>query len=154
MISIDTNILLYAQNIDCEEHQAAYQFVLDCSRRDDLVLCELVLVELYILLRNPSVLESPLSSEHAVEICRLYRQNPKWRLIENAPVMESVWEIASQPGFSRRKIFDVRLLLTLRHHGVTELATANTKDFQNLGLRRVWNPVLEDAKEPNSSDTD
>ena len=143
MISIDTNILLYAQNIDCAEHQAAYQFVLDCSHRDDLVICELVLVELYVLLRNPSVLKQPLPSEQAVEICCLYRQNPKWRLVENAPVMESVWEIAGEPAFSRRKIFDVRLALTLQHHGVTDLATANTKDFQNLGLRRIWNPILE-----------
>lgn len=143
LISIDTNILLYAQNIDCAEHKAAYQFVLDCSRRDDLVVCELILVELYVLLRNPSVLGRPLSSQQAVEICRLYRKNPKWRLIENAPVMEAVWESASRPGFSRRKIFDTRLALTLRHHGVTDLATANTKDFQDLGLRRVWNPILE-----------
>jgi len=69
MISIDTNILLYAQNMDCPEHPAAYEFVLNCSLRDDVVLCELVLVELYVLLRNPSVLKTPLSSAQAVEIC-------------------------------------------------------------------------------------
>lgn len=30
----------------------------------------------------------------------------------------------------------------LRHHGVTELATANTKDFADFGFDRVWNPLL------------
>ena len=144
MISIDTNILLYAQNIDCDEHPAAYDFVLECSLRDDLVLCELVLVELYILLRNPSVIKKPLSSAQAVEVCQIYRQNPKWRLVENAPVMAAVWEQANRPGFPRRRIFDLRLALTLQHHGVTELATANTRDFQDLGLNRVWNPLLTD----------
>lgn len=144
MISIDTNIFLYAQNKDCREHPQAYEFVLECGLRDDLVLCELVLVELYILLRNPFVIKRPLSSAQAVEICRTYRQNLKWRLVENAPVMASVWEQASRPDFPRRRIFDLRLALTLQHHGVTDLATANTKDFQGLGLNRVWNPLLTD----------
>jgi len=143
MISIDTNILLYAQNVDCDEHAAAYNFVLDCGQKKDIVVCELVLIELYILLRNPAVLENPLSSCHAVEICHRYRQNPNWRLVENAPIMDSVWEKANTNKFARRRIFDLRIALTLQHHGVTEFATANTKDFQNLGLTRVWNPLLE-----------
>jgi len=142
MISIDTNILLYAQNKDSREHRQAYNFVLECSLRDDLVLCELVLVELYVLLRNSSVIKRPLSSAQAVDVCQIYRQNPKWRLVENAPVMASVWEQANRPGFPRRRIFDLRLALTLQHHGVTDLATANTRDFQDLGLNRVWNPFL------------
>ena len=147
MISIDTNIFLYAQNLDCREHLAAYDFVLECSNRSDVVVCELVLVELYVLLRNPSVFKKPLSSTRAVEICTAYRQNPKWRLVENAPVMESVWETVNRPGFSRRRIFDIRLALTLKHHGVTALATGNIKDFQDLGLYRVWNPVSENPEE-------
>ncbi len=144
MISIDTNILLYAQNKDCREHPAAYNFVLECSLRDDLLLCELVLVELYVLLCNPSVIKRPLSSAQAVEVCQIYRQNPKWRLVENAPVMAAVWEQANRSNFPRRRIFDLRLALTLRHHGVTDLATANTRDFKDFGLNRVWNPLLTD----------
>ncbi len=140
MISIDTNILLYAQNKDCHQHQAAYDFVLKCSYQDDITLCELVLVELYMLLRNPAILKKPLNSDQAVEICDLYRQNPKWRLIENAPVMDAVWKIANSPQFPRRRIFDVRIAMTLQHHGIKSLATANTKDFQDLGFHRVWNP--------------
>ena len=143
MISIDTNIFLYAQNLDCREHLAAYNFLQECRNRNDIVVCELVLVELYVLLRNPSVLKRPLSSTQAVAICKVYRQNPQWRLVENAPIMESVWGKANRPGFPRRRIFDIRLALTLKHHGVTDLATGNIQDFQDLGLHHVWNPVLE-----------
>lgn len=142
MISIDTNILLYAQNMDCLEHQSAYNFILEYGERDDVIICELVLVELYILLRNPVVLEAPLSPTQAVEICQLYRHNPKWRVVENAPVMETVWSKANHRDFPRRRIFDLRFALTLQHHGVTKLATANVKDFQGTGLQQVWNPTL------------
>jgi toxin-antitoxin system PIN domain toxin len=141
MISVDTNILLYAQSADCPEHGAARGFVLEIAPSQDVAISELVLVELYLLLRNPAVVRRPLDPGKAAETCRAYRQNLHWRLIENAPVMERVWEAAGEAGFARRRIIDLRLALTLRHHGVTELATANVKDFEGLGFARVWNPL-------------
>jgi uncharacterized protein len=57
--------------------------------------------------------------------------------------MEAVWKRAAEPEFARRRIFDVRLALTLRHHGVREFATANEKDFLDAGFERVWNPLGE-----------
>ena len=141
MISVDTNILLYAQNANCPEHGAARDYLLGIARSQDVALCELVLVELYLLLRNPAVVRKPLGSADAAEICQGYRGNPRWRLIENAPVMGTVWAAAREKGFARRRIIDLRLALTLQHHGVTALATANVKDFEGLGFERVWNPV-------------
>jgi len=138
---VDTNILLYAQNADCPEQTAAYGFLADGAERDDVVICELVLVELYILLRNPAVVSSPLTAADAVSVCLSYRRHPRWRLVENAPVMDDVWQHAGEVSFARRRIVDARLALTLRHHGVTEFATANVKDFTDFGFDRVWNPL-------------
>lgn len=143
MLSIDTNILLYAQNRDCAEHPAAMAFLAACSGRDDVAICELVLVELYQLLRNPAVLEEPLGPGEAVEVCQGFRGNPRWALIENAPVMGAVWGHARERGFARRRLFDARLALTLRHHGVTDLATRNTKDFDGFGFDRLLDPIAE-----------
>ena len=55
--------------------------------------------------------------------------------------MTEVWSHAAAPGFARRRVYDTRLALTLRHHGITEFATANGKDFQGFGFTRVWNPL-------------
>lgn len=41
-----------------------------------------------------------------------------------------------------RRIIDARLGLTLLHHGVTEFATTNPKDFTGLSFQRVWNPLI------------
>jgi uncharacterized protein len=143
MLSLDTNLLLFALNADCPEHPAAHRFLSAMGRRDDVAICELVLIELYLLLRNPAVLANPLSPTEAVAICRGYRSNPHWRVLENAPVMERVWDQAAAPGFPRRRVIDARLAFTLQHHGVTEFATANTRDFETLGFIRVWNPLVE-----------
>ena len=85
MISVDTNILLHAQNADCPEHEAAREFLVNIAPSQDVAICELVLVELYLLLRNPAVVRTPLGPAEAAEMCREYRGNPLWRLIENAP---------------------------------------------------------------------
>jgi toxin-antitoxin system PIN domain toxin len=109
-----------------------------------VAICQLVLVELYQLLRNPAVLERPLGADEAAEICQAYRRNPRWALIENAPVMDKVWTFAAVPGVARRRLFDARLAFTLRHHGVRELATRNMKDFNGFGFNRIWDPIAPD----------
>ena len=143
MLSIDTNIFLYAYNRDCGEHTAAIAFLAECASRNDVAVCELVLVELYQLLRNPAVLKRPLDAPDAAEVCQAFRHNPRWAVIESAPLMNRVWEFAGQPVIARRRMFDARLGFTLRHHGVDEFATRNTKDFDGIGFERVWDPIAE-----------
>lgn len=141
MLSLDTNILLYAQNRDCPEHKFAREFVEVCAARDNVAISELVLLEFYQLLRNPAVLSAPLSAPDAAAVCASWRDNPRWALIENAPVMDKVWAVAGRPNVARRAVFDARIALTLRHHGVTELATRNTADFEGFGFTRLINPI-------------
>lgn len=141
MLSIDTNVLLYAQNQDCPEYDAAVAFLVSCADRDDVAICELVLVELYQLLRNPAVVTRPLDAPEAAEVCQTFRRNRRWALIENAPVMNDVWVLAATPGIARRRLFDARLALTLGHHGVDEFATRNVNDFQDFNFSRVWDPI-------------
>ena len=142
MISCDSNVLLYSLNEDCAEHAAAWRFVDSCKDRRDFVISELVLAELYILLRNPLLVRSPLDSRGAVELVSQYREHPHWRLVEHGtPVMDVVWKDAAKPGFPRRAIFDARLARTLQEHGVREFATRNVKDFERFGFERVFNPI-------------
>ena len=140
MVSIDTNLLVYAQNSRCAQHKAARAFVTQCRDRE-IVICELVLVELYLVLRSAAIVSRPLGATEAAAVCIRYRDNPGWRLVECAPVMSAAWQRASSTGFARRKIIDTRLALTLLHHGVTEFATANTRHFDGFGFSRVWNPA-------------
>jgi uncharacterized protein len=80
-----------------------------------------------------------------VTLVQTFRQHPTWRLIDypgaNSTVMEEVWRMAAQPNIGRRVVFDARLALTLRHHGVTEFATRNDNHFTSFGFTRVFNPV-------------
>lgn len=142
MISIDTNILLYSLNRDCPEHAAARDFVEACAQRPDVAIAELVLVELYVLLRNPAVVGRPLEAPSAAHLCRAFRRHPRWALVGCADVMDRVWAAAARPGVARRHVFDARLAHTLLDNGVKQLATRNTRDFEGFGFERVFDPLV------------
>ena len=142
MLSIDTNIIVYALNSDVTEHNAARSFLIDIGERQDVIISEQVLVEVYLLIRNQSVFEKPCNPSDAVEVCEAFRSNPNWKIVDCKPVMDDVWQHASEPAFPRRRIIDARLAITLRAAGVTDFATSNTKDFLNFGFNRVWNPLV------------
>ncbi len=142
MIAPDTNLLFAWLNSGHANHRVAAAWFATQAENANLVLCELVLVELYGLLRNEVLLTRPLSAPEAVETIQRLRHHPHWELIDYpGGLMESVWTAAAAPRFARRRIYDARLALALRHYGVTELATANVKDFQGFGFARVWNPL-------------
>jgi hypothetical protein len=71
-----------------------------------------------------------------------------WKIVEAAPVMENVWNSTGEEGFAFRRIIDLRLGLTLLYAGVTQFATSNVKDFQQLGFEKVWNPLTELTESP------
>ena len=102
-------------------------------------------MELYVLLRNPAVLSNPLDSADAVAMIQTFREHPTWTLLDYpgdaSALMEEFWRLAAQPNIGRRIVFDARLALTLRHHGVTEFATRNETHFAGFGFTRLRNPL-------------
>jgi predicted nucleic acid-binding protein len=144
MISIDTNILLYSLNPDSIWHGAAVGFLQQnlgiASVR--IAIADYVLVELYVLLRNPAVMSKALTAKAARDLVMAYWYAPNVSRIENANVMDEVWKLAGAGDFARRRIFDARLALTLRQGGVTHFATSNVKDFEDWGFEKVWNPLI------------
>ena len=151
MISFDTNLLLYSLNQDCAEYNDARAFFASLPAAPGMVaICELVLLELYVLLRNPVVLRSPLAPADAVALVQAFRQHPTWTLVdypgESGRVTDDLWRWAARPNAARRAVFDARLALTLRYHGVTEFATRNDAHFAGFGFTRLWNPLPSSRK--------
>ena len=144
MLSVDTNLLVYAANPESPDHLAALGFVQEIpNSQHQYATCELILVELYMQLRNKSTFSKPLTPAEASAYCQTLRNQPDWRHIDYDPaVSPKLWKWAAKTKGGLREIIDARLALTLRHHGVTHFATANVKHFQHFGFTQVWNPLL------------
>ena len=147
MLSVDTNIVFPASQTAAPSHDRARSWLESLGGRRDVALSELMLAEVYGLLRNPVIQPRPLSAPAAAGIIEAYRRHPHWRVIgfpaEARRCHDAVWKKMAEPGIAFRKIYDLRLAFSLLHQGVEEFATINVKDFQGLGFRRVWNPLAE-----------
>ena len=142
ILSADTNLFLYAANPHSPHFNAARNFFDEhLASGGRFLLCVLVLVEIYMLLRNPTVFRSPKSAAEAAAFCASLRANPNWEFGDYEPaVAVPMWQWAATTITGYRQIIDARLAFTLRHHGVTHFATANDRHFANFGFERVWNP--------------
>jgi toxin-antitoxin system PIN domain toxin len=144
MIACDTNILYYSIDQSCKEHSRAVQFLEKHAENEDFSVCELNLIELYVLLRNPKMHRKPATAEHARSVIESFRSNPFWRVLDYpGNLMNEIWEHAWKKDAAYRDIFDTRIALTLLHHGVQEFATRNLADFGKFGFRKVWDPLNE-----------
>jgi uncharacterized protein len=145
MISIDTNVLLPAVEAENRHHHKAAAFLASLNGRDDVAISEFVLLELYVLLRNPAVLAKPLDGAKAAAVCEAFRIHPRWQVVGFPPDSRSfhdeLWPRLREKQFARRRAYDWRMALTLLRHGVREFATVNVKDFEGLEFARVWDPL-------------
>ena len=145
MTSLDTNILVAALVKGHERHKVAKEWITNQENRNDIAISEFILVELYTLLCNPKVLSKPLTTSESANVCQNFRQHPHWRLFgfpsNSESLHEALWKEAEKPGIARRRIYDSRIGLSLLQQGIQEFVTVNTKDFQGLGFKRVWNPL-------------
>ncbi|MBL9152386.1 MAG: PIN domain-containing protein [Verrucomicrobiales bacterium] len=147
ILAADTNLFLYAANPDSPRHEASRRFFEETINGQRFLLCGLVLVELYMQLRNPALFQQPKSAREAAAFCDALRANPTWEFGDYEPeVGKPLWNwAANATSSSFRQIIDARLALTLRHHGVTHFATANVRHFEGFGFESVWNPVSMEA---------
>jgi toxin-antitoxin system PIN domain toxin len=145
ILAADTNLFLYAANPASPHHKAAQQFfATEAAGQQRFLVCGLVLVEIYMQLRNPAVFKKPRSAKEAAAFCEVLKMNPTWEYADYEPDVATplwLWAAGTTAGF--RHIIDARLALTLVHHGVTHFATANTKHFAGFGFKKVWNPLLQ-----------
>ena len=63
MLSFDTNLAVHAANTASPWHAQATAFIQSLAARKDVAICELVLVELYLKLRNEKIFSRPLNAE-------------------------------------------------------------------------------------------
>lgn len=147
MTSCDTNVLFAALDSHSASHALARAFLESVGDSSQFCLCELVLVELYSLLRNPAACRNPCNAHEASRLVLGLRGNPRWSILDypgpQSAIMSRLWTTVATPSFPYRRIYDLRLALTLRHHGIKQFATRNIRDFADAGFERVWDPLME-----------
>lgn len=145
MYALDTNILVYAHNIGSPKHEKAKMFVQDVmNHRDDqgnLSVCipAQVLLE-FLNVITWSRLEVPLPLSDAQVIVQDYLNSGVTILHPKETHLSTLLNLL-QNVQSRKKIFDVALVATLKDHNIAGICTVNTNDFKEFTFLDVKNPL-------------
>lgn len=143
--SADTNIFIHYHDTQSRWHARAVSYMHSIKDDASFRVSSYMLVELYSQLRNQALFQRPFDAKQAVDICLIYKNNPKWAYVDyQDKIDDDLWAFASRDDFARRRVFDARMAIGLMRGGVKEFATANVKDFKGLGFERVWNPLEEE----------
>ena len=143
MNSLDTNILVYAANEDCDEHVKANHLVNDAlSAPRDWIIAEQVLFEYYKALRHPKILSKPLTATAAATQIRFLREKSGFMICcYELTFWDDVVGSLSKHDFPYQRTHDQILASTLLRNGVKTFHTRNTKDFLGIGFERLVNPI-------------
>lgn len=145
MFAIDTNILVYAHNSGASNHEEARAFLQKAMNTKDengkLAVCipSQVLVE-FMNVITWSRLEATLSLNDAKMIVEDYL-NSEAEIIYPKPTQLTTLLNLLDSVKSRRKVFDVALVATLKDNGIQGLYTMNTSDFEEFAFLEIKNPL-------------
>jgi predicted nucleic acid-binding protein len=141
--SLDTNIFVYALNVDCSEYKhaaVALQTALDDPQ--DWIIADQVYLECYKALRNPRIFGRPYGAEEAFSKVQILRDECGLRrCCYGDPVWDRLATRIQKSDFPYQRTHDAVLAETLLKAGVQTLYTRNTKDFEGYGFPTLVNPI-------------
>ena len=143
MNSLDTNILYYATNADCAEHDQAMKIYRRMvASASSWIIADQVFLEYYKLIRSPVVLEKPLTAAEAFERVDIIRNRSGCLHCSfESQHWSTVAEWLKRPGFPHTRVFDLVLAVTLKANAVERFYTRNVRDFEPFGFFEVIDPI-------------
>lgn len=136
MIALDTNILVYLLVSSQPEHFRAKAWL--AQNEDALVITHTNVGEVLRLLTHPRVFSHPLDLRKAIRLLKQFIENFSVVILSDD---DEWWQslsslIETNPGIRGNEIFDARIALCLRYHGVQRICTLDS-DFVKYRFLKV-----------------
>jgi predicted nucleic acid-binding protein len=145
MFSIDTNLLVYAHNRDSQFNEKASAFLEkvlnERNEYGDLTVClsSQVLMEFLNVITRQNI-ECPLSIPEAIAVINDYLDTGIRIINQQETQIQTFIELMSSVT-TRKKVFDIALVATLKDQGIMGLYTANVADFIEFDFLEIVNPL-------------
>ena len=139
---IDSNILVYAYNIDSKFNKQAKNLMKDAlTRKISTCLSIQNLLEFYSIVTNPKQVEKPVKFEDARELFKLYTKSSSIEIIyPTSKTLLILREFLNAFIITKAEIFDAFLVATMKENNVKTIYTANISHFKKYDFLRVFNP--------------
>lgn len=141
---IDTNVLVYANNVDSQFHRKCKAVLQKAvSGKMQAAIAIQNLVELYAVITDIKRVERPLAPTKAKDLVRFYSGHENIQII--APThrtIEVLGGLVAEYKPKAQSIFDCLLVATMLDNGISEIYTANAEHFNPFTSITAINPLV------------
>lgn len=142
--AIDTNILVYAYDELSPFHQPAMDFLQhamnhEISGKPSICITYQTCIE-FIHSTTWQKLANPLTIPQAIDIIENLMDFGV-KIVYPKPSQLATFLNLLKQSPSRKKLFDIAIVATLKDHQIKGIYTANVKDFQQFSFLTVINPL-------------
>ncbi|GAB4483290.1 MAG: type II toxin-antitoxin system VapC family toxin [Thermodesulfovibrionales bacterium] len=143
MIAVDSNILVYSHREDTPWHDAASSRVTELAEgQSPWAIPWPCIHEFLAIVTHPRIYAPPTPLETAVAQVDAWMESPSLQLLSES---EDYWQQLRTFVLAGKvcgaQVHDTRIAALCRHHGVTELWTAD-RDFSRFPGLKVRNPLV------------
>jgi len=142
-VFLDTNILVYAINIDSASHPSAAALIKEISA-GTLKTCmsPQILCEFFATVTNPRKFRCPLTPTEASDAINSYMESAISLLYLKDSTIKLTLDMAIRHKINGTEIFDTQIVATMLENGVGMIYTANVSDFKKYSGITVVNPLI------------
>ncbi len=143
MIAVDTNLLVYAHREDSSWHDPAYDCIVRLAEgRSPWAVPWPCIHEFLAIVTHLRIYVPPTPLEKAIDQVEAWFESPSLVLLaESEGYLLQLSSILQTGRVSGPQVHDARVAALCRHHGVTELWTAD-RDFGRFPRLKAVNPLL------------
>jgi len=146
-VLLDTNILVYADNINSPYHKVAKEIRDSCLRGEiQGCLSSQNLYEYFAVVTDSKKVEFPLSPEEAINEIEKYCKAKTIKIIFPKPTtIQRVIKLVRKYKIKRQEIFDIQLVATMLDSGIKNIVTRNDKHFKMIKEIATINPFEQSS---------
>lgn len=140
--SVDVNLLLYASDRSCRQHEAARKFLDRCAAGPELLIVTWPTLMSYLrIATHPSIFASPLGMEDALANILALLSLPHVRAVSELDDFPDAWkEVTKGVSVRGNLVPDAHLATILFQHGVRTLYSSD-RDFRRFAYLDVRDPL-------------
>jgi len=141
MYYIDTNILIYANDIESPFHQSASEIFNNILSREEVIINEIVLTEFFSIITDSRKMAFPWSTDQVKHYIKILLDAVHELHFLNIEIITDAFKSIKQFDIKRYGIYDHLIAHSMKFYGVSRLVTLNRKDFEKYGfIKEIISP--------------
>lgn len=138
---VDTNILVYAHNIDSPFFPLASSLFEELIASGGLAVTPLILFEFYAIITDGRKIEKPFPPKDALAVIKDLIESQFVSILISVNIVDfEAWLRNYADSVKRYQIYDAHIAFSMKQNGLSKIYTLNTKDFKKFDFIETINP--------------